>query len=115
MVMIGGMLSGSDECEGQWIDEPNGTKSLLAYGMSSQSAMEKYNGGMNSYRASEGRTTRVPHKGPVEAILQQILGGLRSTCSYTNSRNLIELSQNSKFVRVNNTHNKILENFTIGI
>jgi GMP reductase len=108
-VMLGGMLSGHDECEGDWdVDEKGRKKSLNFYGMSSKEAMEKFNGVAN-YRASEGRSAKVPYKGPVEHTIQEILGGLRSACTYVGTESLKDLSKCCKFIRVNNTHNRIFE------
>lgn len=96
MVMIGGMLAGADECEGEWI---NNKKQLKFYGMSSKEAMQKYAGGVANYRASEGDCIYVDNQGPIEEIIKSILGGIRSACTYTNAKNLEELHQNAIFVR----------------
>lgn len=110
-VMLGGMLSGHDECEGDWdLDEAGNKKFLNFYGMSSKEAMNKFNGGVANYRASEGRSAKVLYKGPVEHTVQEILGGLRSTCTYVGTESLKDLSKCCKFIRVNNTHNRIFEN-----
>ena len=98
-VMLGGMFSGHDESRGDFIEE-NSKKYKLFYGMSSDTAMKKHHGGVANYRASEGRTIKVEYKGPVENTILDILGSLRSTCTYTNSKNLIELEQNAKFILV---------------
>lgn len=98
-VMIGGMFSGHQESGGDFIEE-NGKKYKLFYGMSSDTAMKKHHGGVAKYRASEGKTIKVEYKGPVENTVLDILGGLRSTCTYTNSANLTELEQNSQFILI---------------
>lgn len=98
-VMLGGMFSGHDESGGELFEE-NGKKFKLFYGMSSDTAMKKHHGGVADYRASEGKTIKVEYKGPVENTVKDILGGLRSTCTYTNSKNLIELEKNAKFILV---------------
>ena len=110
-VMLGGMLSGHDECEGDWeLDEAGNRKFFRFYGMSSDEAMEKFNGGKARYRASEGRSAKIPYGGPVKSAVEEILGGLRSACTYVGTENLKDLSKCCKFVRVNNTHNRIFEN-----
>ena len=77
------------------------------YGMSSKTAMDKHNGGVAEYRSSEGKTVSVPYKGPVENTVKDILGGLRSTCTYVGAVKLKELSKRTTFIRVNQTHNTI--------
>jgi GMP reductase len=118
-VMLGGMFSGYDECEGDWeynyeLEEIKQGKSewvrkekinLKFYGMSSKDAMEKYSGGVANYRAAEGKMVSVPYKGKVENIVQEILGGLRSACTYVGATKLKDLSKCTTFVKVNRTHN----------
>ncbi|XP_038832476.1 GMP reductase 1-like isoform X4 [Salvelinus fontinalis] len=98
-VMLGGMLAGHDQCAGEVI-EKNGRKVKLFYGMSSDTAMKKHVGGVAEYRASEGRTVEVPYRGDVEATIRDILGGLRSTCTYVGAAKLKELSRRTTFIRV---------------
>uniref|UniRef100_A0A8C4QJY6 GMP reductase n=1 Tax=Eptatretus burgeri TaxID=7764 RepID=A0A8C4QJY6_EPTBU len=98
-VMLGGMLAGHDECGGETLDR-NGEKFKLFYGMSSDIAMEKYAGGTAEYRASEGKTVEVPYMGDVEHTIRDILGGLRSTCTYVGAAKLKELSRRTTFIRV---------------
>ncbi|XP_054620222.1 GMP reductase 1 [Dunckerocampus dactyliophorus] len=98
-VMMGGMLAGHDQCSGELI-EKNGKKYKLFYGMSSDTAMKKYAGGVAEYRASEGRTVEVPYRGDVENTIRDVLGGLRSTCTYVGAAKLKELSRRTTFIRV---------------
>ncbi|HRQ61553.1 MAG TPA: GMP reductase, partial [Alphaproteobacteria bacterium] len=105
-VMLGGMLSGHDQSE-QKIVEKNGEKFLQFYGMSSDTAMKKHKGGVAEYRASEGKTVHVPYKGDVSATLQDILGGLRSTCTYVGAKRLKELSKRTTFIRVGQQLNTV--------
>ena len=79
------------------------------FGMSSKEAMDKFNGGQAKYRASEGRCAKVPYRGSVKDTIQEIMGGIRSTCTYVGTESLKDLSKCCKFVRVNNTHNRIFE------
>lgn len=105
-VMVGGLVSGCDECEGEWIEE-NGTKYLKFFGMSSKDAQEQFNGGLSSYKASEGKTVKVPSKGPVSEILQDIAGGVRSACTYVGAKRLKDLPKCSEFIHVTKTHNTV--------
>lgn len=104
-VMLGGMLAGHDECGGEII-ERNGLPYKIFYGMSSQTAMEKYVGGVAEYRASEGKTVEVPYRGDVESSLQDILGGLRSACTYVGAQRLKELTKRTTFIRVEEQENQ---------
>ncbi len=147
-VMLGGMLAGHDQCAGEII-EKDGKKFKLFYGMSSDTAMKKYVGGVAeyrwggfhtfirhiygysfwglftgkymwycrasyvqyiclcNYRASEGRTVQVPYKGDVENTIRDILGGLRSTCTYVGAAKLKELSRRTTFIRVTQQSNQM--------
>ncbi|XP_067389264.1 GMP reductase 2 [Emydura macquarii macquarii] len=98
-VMLGGMLAGHAESGGQLI-ERGGRKYKLFYGMSSEVAMGKYAGGVAEYRASEGRAVEVPFRGAVRRTVQDVLGGLRSTCTYVGAGKLKELSRRATFIRV---------------
>ena len=129
-VMIGGMLAGCEECEGEWqyeykcetkpdllVDRPiiwwqpldpsnnaeKRKKCLTFYGMSSHAAQEKY-GGIKDYRASEGRIKTIPYKGPAEGVILDILGGLRSACAYIGCTSLKDMSKCAEFNIVNRVH-----------
>lgn len=108
-VMLGGMFAGHDESGGEIIDE-NGKKFRLFYGMSSQTAMDKHSGGVAEYRASEGKTVKVPYKGAVAETVKDILGGVRSTCTYVGASELRELSKRTTFIRVQEQQNEIFGN-----
>lgn len=99
-VMVGGMLSGHRECLSDQQFENMYDNTVYFYGMSSEKALQTYHNGVSSYRASEGRVISVPYKGYVEETVLQILGGLRSACSYTNSKNLSDIADNSTFVKI---------------
>lgn len=105
-IMLGGMLAGHDEC-GSDIVEVNGVKKMRFYGMSSREAMTKYSGGVAGYRASEGKEVLLDYRGPVENTLQDILGGVRSACTYVGARTLKELSKRTTFVRVTQQINEV--------
>lgn len=104
-VMLGGMLSGHDESGGDLI-EHNGKPFRKFYGMSSSTAMDKHVGGVAEYRASEGKTVEVPYRGNVETTVQDILGGLRSTCTYVGAQRLKELTKRTTFIRVAEQENR---------
>ncbi len=98
-VMIGGMFAGHDESGGELVEE-NGKQFRLFYGMSSKTAMDQHAGGVANYRASEGKTVKVPYRGPIIETIQDILGGVRSTCTYVGAAQLKELSKRTTFIRV---------------
>ena len=104
-VMLGGMFAGHDESGGEIVEE-NGKKFRLFYGMSSQTAMDKHSGGVAEYRASEGKTVKVPYKGSVAETVKDILGGVRSTCTYVGASHLKELSKRTTFIRVQEQENQ---------
>jgi GMP reductase len=130
-VMLGSMLAGVCECEGEWkyeylieagssapgfwqpIDpENNSIKrkiSLQYYGMSSSKAMDKHHNGVADYRTAEGKCVTVPYKGTAEEVLQDIYGGIRSACTYIGASKIKDFGKKTTFIQVNNTHNKIYE------
>ena len=130
-VMLGGMLAGHDEGGGEVIIKQYTTNEVeynqggmqhkieekrfvQFYGMSSESANDKHFGGLKEYRSSEGRTVLVPYRGEVARTIQDILGGLRSACTYAGAVRLKHLSRCTTFVRCTQTHNNIYEKSTIG-
>lgn len=126
-LMVGTLFSGTDPCEGDWeyeyrcaivnndrevvrewwqANDPGDKtekrkKSLTFYGMSSHYAQQKHGEGKKTYRASEGKVQKVPYKGPIEDIVQEILGGLRSCGTYIGAKYLKDFNKCAKFVRVN--------------
>ncbi len=106
-VMLGGMLAGHKE----------GGASAMGgnkfYGMSSDTAMDLHNGGVANYRASEGKTVEIPYRGEVSRTLQDILGGLRSACTYVGASELKELSKRTTFIRVTQQLNNSLNAYEI--
>ncbi len=124
-VMLGGMLAGHDEGGGEVIEKFYKTNELVEglwdkhvierkqfvqfYGMSSKSANDKHFGGLKDYRTSEGREVLIPYRGNVSTTVQEILGGLRSTCTYVGASKLKQLSKCTTFVRCTDTHNRIFE------
>ena len=126
-VMLGGMLAGHDQGGGQVITKhfangeatklDNGNfmphyeerKFVQFYGMSSDTANKKHFGGLKDYRSSEGRTVEVPYRGDVENTIQDILGGLRSTCTYIGAPSLKQISKCATFIQVSQQYNAIYE------
>ena len=104
-VMLGGMLAGHDEGGGEVKDGL-----VTFYGMSSDTAMEKHSGGVAQYRSSEGKTVSVPYRGAVENTVLDILGGLRSTCTYVGASTLKQLSKCTTFARVTQQLNTVYGN-----
>ncbi|WP_422667147.1 GMP reductase [Buchnera aphidicola] len=105
-IMLGGMLAGHNECLGQII-QIKSKKYMLFYGMSSESAMQRYVGGIAGYRASEGKTVKIPFRGSIENTIRDILGGLRSACTYVGASRLKELTKRTTFIRVSEQENCI--------
>ena len=121
-VMLGGMLAGHDEGGGEVITKYNATtewevsrdrpkleekKFVQFYGMSSDAANKKHFGGLKNYRSSEGREVLVPYRGAVSNTIQDILGGIRSTCTYVGANRLKHISKCTTFVIVNNQFNAV--------
>lgn len=111
-VMLGGMFAGHDECLGEVIEE-GGKKYKRFYGMSSTEAMERHHGTVADYRASEGRSVNVPYRGPVKNTVLDILGGIRSTCTYVGAHRLKELSKRTTFIRVARQLNEVFVAYDI--
>ena len=105
-VMLGGMLAGHQESGGEIIEQ-DGKQYMKFYGMSSQSAMKKHSGGVAKYRAAEGKTVMLPYKGSVNATIEDIMGGVRSTCTYVGASKLKELTKRTTFIRVQEQENNV--------
>lgn len=107
-VMLGGMLAGHDESGGELVDR-DGRQMKLFYGMSSDTAMKKHAGGVAEYRASEGKTVEIPYRGEVKKTILDILGGLRSACTYVGAAKLKELPKRTTFIRVTQQLNEVFK------
>jgi GMP reductase len=105
MVMLGGMLAGHDEAGGWVFDYTTNTMIPTFYGMASEHAMQTHYNQRNHYRAAEGKRVVIEPKGPVENTVREIMGGVRSACTYVGAKNLDELSKNSGFIKVNRQYN----------
>ena len=129
-VMLGGMLAGHNEGGGKVVTKhistggayktPEGTfipyfeeqNFVQFYGMSSDAANKKHFGGLKDYRSSEGREVLVPYRGAVAETIQNILGGVRSTCTYAGAQRLKHLMRCATFVKVHNQYNRTYESTT---
>jgi len=110
-VMIGGLFAGTEESPGETILYQGRTYKLYR-GMGSLEAMREREGSRNRYfqdeeaeelgrkLVPEGIEGRVPYKGSLSFIVQQLVGGLRAGMGYLGARSLAELRRNAKFVRV---------------
>ena len=107
MVMIGGMLAGHDESEQQVVDGK-----VEFYGMSSDRAREKHGKRKDGYRGNEGRLISLPYRGPVQNTVEDILGGVRSACTYIGARRLKDMPKCASFVTTNNVINRVYEKYT---
>ena len=105
-IMLGGMLAGHSESGGEIIEQ-DGQQFMKFYGMSSKSAMEKHSGGVANYRAAEGKTVLLPYRGGVSDTIQDIMGGVRSTCTYVGASSLKQLSKRTTFIRVLEQENNV--------
>ncbi len=113
-VMAGGMFAGHTESGGELV-EIGGKQFKEFYGMSSATAMKKYSGRVANYRASEGKTIRVPYRGPVVNTCLDICGGIRSACTYTGARTLSELTSRTVFIRVPMQTNEVFSRFEVNM
>jgi len=107
MVMIGGMLAGHDESELKLVD---GKREF--YGMSSDRAREIHGRRKDGYRGNEGRHIELPDRGPVVNTVEDILGGVRSACTYIGARRLKDMPKCASFVTTNNVQNRVYERYT---
>ena len=107
MVMIGGMLAGHDESEQE---VKNGKVEF--YGMSSDRAREVHGKRKDGYRGNEGRLISLPYRGPVSNTVEDILGGVRSACTYIGARRLKDMPKCATFVTTQNVINRVYEQYT---
>ena len=103
-VMLGGMLAGHNEGGGKIVSK-NGQEYIEFYGSSSQEANDKHYGGLDEYRSAEGKKVSIPYRGELDQTVKDILGGVRSTCTYVGAPSLKQLSKCTTFVRVHNQYN----------
>lgn len=107
-VMSGSMFAGHDESGGEKIWDGESQKFCkVFYGMSSDTAMHKYSGGVAKYRSSEGKTVKIEYRGPVENTILNIHGGIRSTMTYIGAKKIKDIPKCTTFARVNRQLNTI--------
>jgi GMP reductase len=109
-VMLGGMLAGTKEGIGYEVRD-GGTVEF--FGSSTTNAQEE-SGGVKEHRTSEGRVVSLPYRGPVTNVVTDVLGGLRSGCTYVGANKLKNLSKCTTFVQCNSTHNPVFEDLQVG-
>jgi GMP reductase len=107
-VMLGGMMAGTDQSGFDVKDNM-----VEFYGSSTTTAQEE-TGGVQEHRTSEGRIVKLPYKGPVSNVVTDILGGLRSGCTYVGANKLKNLSKCTTFVQCKSTHNPVFEDLQVG-
>ena len=105
-VMLGGMLAGHNESE---VESKNGKREF--YGMSSDRAREVHGKRKDGYRGNEGRAVILPDRGPVKETIEDILGGVRSSCTYIGARRLKDIPKCASFVRCNQSLNTVFETY----
>ena len=106
IVMLGGMLAGHNESE---VESKNGKREF--YGMSSDRAREIHGKRKDGYRGNEGRSVILPDRGPVKETVEDILGGVRSSCTYIGARRLKDIPKCASFVRCNQPLNTVFETY----
>ena len=105
-VMLGGMLAGHEESE---VDVSDGKMEF--YGMSSDRAMEIHGARKDGYRGAEGKDIRIPYKGTVEETLTEIIGGVRSACTYIGATKIKDMPKCATFVQVLQQDNQVFNLF----
>jgi len=107
-VMLGGMFAGHEEGGGKKIKK-NGSQFIEFYGSSSDTALDKHYGGLGDYRSSEGKKVQLKYRGKIKDTVLNILGGVRSSCTYVGAPSLKQLSKCTTFIRVNQQFNDTFE------
>ena len=105
-VMLGGMLAGHNESE---VELKDGQREF--YGMSSDRAREVHGKRKDGYRGNEGSSVILPDRGPVKETIEDILGGVRSSCTYIGARRLKDIPKCASFVRCNQPLNTVFETY----
>ena len=107
-VMCGGLFAGHEECAGV---ARSATNTVRFYGMSSNEALNKYHDGKATHRAAEGKSVDIPFKGRVSHTIQEMLGGLRSACSYVGALKASDLYFLVRFAEVRHQLNNSLSEY----
>ena len=107
-IMSGSMFAAHKESKGELIEDPVTKKKYkLFYGMSSTTAMDKYNGGVAKYKSSEGKTVKLNYRGPIDNTISDIMGGIRSSMTYIGAKKVKDIPKCATFIRVNRQLNQI--------
>lgn len=125
-IMLGGYFAGSEPCDGEWTYEYSAGKhtginfwqpndpgyptekrktQFSYYGMSTHYSQDMFEDGKKNYRASEGTKITVPYKGVLDNVIQELLGGIRSCCTYIGANNIKNMLKCGQFCIVNQIHN----------
>jgi IMP dehydrogenase len=118
-IMLGGMLAGTNETPGEIIEEVdestfryedsksgqrsgvmNVNRYKLFRGMASKEAQDDFMGSMAEWKAAEGVEIRVDAKGPVENVISDLMGGIRSGMTYCGANNLQQIRERAEWVEI---------------
>lgn len=103
-IMLGGMLSGTDETPGEIMDRDHSGEPTMPFkifrGMASKEAQDEYMGSMNDWKTAEGVEIKVAHKGPVANVVSDIMGGIRSGMTYCGANNLRQIRERADHVEI---------------
>ena len=105
-VMLGGMLAGHEESEIAILDGK-----MEFYGMGSDRAMEIHGARKDGYRGAEGKEIKIPYKGKVEDTMTEIIGGVRSACTYIGATKIKDMPKCATFVQVLQQENQVFNLF----
>lgn len=100
-VMLGGMLSGTDETPGKPTLGKDGKTQVKKFrGMASREAQEDFMGGMQEWKTAEGIAVEVPCRGPAKNVIQDLLGGIRSGMTYCGASTIKDLQRKAQFIEI---------------
>ena len=97
-VMIGGMLAGTRPTPGKRIKGPRGGWVKAYRGMASREVADEHHGGIAEWKTAEGVSVTVPYRDDEDAIIADLVGGLRSGLTYAGSRTIRELQRKLNYV-----------------
>ncbi len=99
-VMIGGMLAGTGPTPGEIITKEDGSQIKRYRGMASREAQEGFLGQLQEWKTAEGVSAEVPYHDNQEAIIADIVGGLRSGLTYAGADSISELQRKLNYIQV---------------
>ena len=104
LVMIGGLLSGTDETPGDVIEKKGADGVIKRFkrfrGMASKEAQEDFMGQMQDWKTAEGVALEVPCKGSAKAVLADLMGGIRSGMTYCGAAEIREMKRKAQFMEI---------------